>query len=797
MVQSVQAVLRVDPQQGDDSATGEPTAPVKTLSQALRLAVAGTVIRLSEGIYTVETGEEFPLRVPAGVTLVGNVGNRGSAVVIVGSGPIDSINFGQQTVALLLEATAQLRGITVTNPAPQGTGIWIESAQSSLQLSLQPIVAHCTIARCEREGIFVSGTALPAITNCLLQGNRASGIAFVRYAKGEVRRCVLLENHFGMVLSDRAAPLLVDNQVHHNRIGIALSGAAHPVLRHNVIEHNSRAGLAVFGVAQPDLGNPQAPASNQFKDNQAADLANHTSTPLNSVGNQLNPLQVRGAINFQRVASAIPPAPRSLEATVPHSPPPRFPHTPTSPISHSRFAALLSKALPNPISYSAAETADLPLTRLQAIVLLCQALGLTAGNPALLDIYRDRAQIPSEFALWVAAATQHRLVVLFPPVGGGAFPKENRLQPLQPLTEAEAAAMLHQALVMQGKAPAIDDPWIVQPSPANVAFADVQGHWAASFIQGLASRGAIAGDRRGIFAADQPMSGGDYSQLLTWLFSTAPTVELSPLSRLQMWQSLLEGLASNGLALPSVDLTLLNRYKDAANLPTEAQVTIAQATQLRLVANAPQLRQLRPHETATRSEIAVVIWQAGILLGRCAPIASPFLIDPDRPAQPQPRLKMPHCVLLKLGAAEGVQAIAQALTNLLQQQAIEVLQLPDAPPTLAAGQTAIQLEITTADSDVQNQSGVAVFYPTGAIDSARLAHRLHKTILQILDAPSRGVQAYPAEALPPIATARIEVGILSHPTDSRNLAEPEYCKSMAEAITQGVLQVLGKQVFLA
>ena len=850
MVQSVETVLQVDPQQGDDRATGEASAPVKTIGQALRLAVEGTVIRLSEGRYTAESGEEFPLRVPAGVTLIGNVNTRGAAIVISGGGAIDSPAFGQQTVTLALEAAAQLRGITLTNPLPQGTGIWVEFAEPLTSST----IAHCTIVRCEREGIFVAGAATPAIAHCLLQANRAGGIAFVRYAKGEVRRCTILENRFGIVLSDRSAPLLIDNQISQNQTGILVSGTARPVLRQNAIVHNSRAGLAVSGAAQPNLGTPSDPAHNRFQENGAIDLHNQTAMAVITVGNQLSPLQVKGVVNFLRVSSAV--LPQSPSQPINPVLPLRGSSLPTiaiglvepsqldSYLSKNYFIELMRRTLPEaadreePTDRRQDDREDSFLTRLEAIALLTQHLGLITGNLALLDVYRDRAQIPSHFAPRVAAATQKRLVVL--PT------QENRLQPLQPIRQVEAAAMVDRALALRGEVANFDRAKLdgVPLSPTNVAFGDIQDHWAADYIRAIAAWGAIAGNESGNFMPDQPLSSLEYAQVLRQIFGKSSEAgksldgERSPqsISRLQVWQSLLAELRSLGLDFPTVNLTLLDRYEDAA-LSDAAQAAIALATQLRLVFNYPQLRQLRPNHAATRAEIAAIVYQGLVFQSSTAQsaIVCPYLIDPDRANQPQPRLpNAPRFVLLELDQdapvslepislinqpvnppetvqidlQTSVQAIADAVTSLLQAQDIRVLvRSPNLLPNLSASlptdsdsqesdsqesdsqNAEAKVSITLLSPNLPDRSGIAVFYPVGSIASARLAQALHKTILRSLDLPSRGVHADETADLPSIPTARLEIGILSY-GDRFAPSDSAYCQAVGQAIGAAIGRML-------
>lgn len=98
------------------------------------------------------------------------------------------------------------------------------------------------------------------------------------------------------------------------------------------------------------------------------------------------------------------------------------------------------------------------IPKVQAIVALANGLGLTpTGTVAnLLDTYYTDAGIIPDYALDdVAAATEANVVVNYPNV--------RVLNPLTPLTRAEAAALLYQALVRLGQ---------VQPLPANVTAAN-------------------------------------------------------------------------------------------------------------------------------------------------------------------------------------------------------------------------------------------------------------------------------------------------------------------------------------
>ncbi len=493
----VEAVY-VDPVRGDDRASGKLTEPLKTLTAALQQVatmihptmIHPTMIHLSPGDYTIESGEVFPLTI-AGVAVVGDPASRGRNIIISGSGEFHSPTFAHQSVTMLMEGDAQLRGVTITNPAIKGTGIWIESPELPSEPDFEqtePTIASCTLRQCGREGIFVTGTAKPAIANCLFQGNLA-GLAFVRSAKGEVRRCIAVDNGFGMVVSDRAAPLIVDSQFAENRVGLRLSGTSSPVLRRNAIEYNIREGLVAFGATQPDLGSPEDAAENRLKDNGSYDLQNQTAIALVSGGNWLNPTQVTGAVEFPALRKLARPGGRSHPSSTKAHPnwaepfiqaiAPIIPLTteqgfqPTAKLSRAAYGEMLSCAnfgsqVELQVLLDKALRSE-AVTRLEAIAILTQLLDLPAGDPGVLSVYRDRAQIPSQNVTAIAAATQSRLVV---------SSQTDRLNPLMPITQAETIALIYQAGVIQGKFEAIVSPQIV--NPASHTFADLQRHTDSS-----------------------------------------------------------------------------------------------------------------------------------------------------------------------------------------------------------------------------------------------------------------------------------------------------------------------------
>lgn len=100
---------------------------------------------------------------------------------------------------------------------------------------------------------------------------------------------------------------------------------------------------------------------------------------------------------------------------------------------------------------------DQPIPRVQVLASLVSGLKIAQPSaPAdVVKLYRDNEQIPPWAIPATASATAASMVVNYPAV--------DALNPNQPTTRAEVAAILHQALVAAGKLEAIPSDYIVRP----------------------------------------------------------------------------------------------------------------------------------------------------------------------------------------------------------------------------------------------------------------------------------------------------------------------------------------------
>ncbi|MEH2324166.1 MAG: DUF1565 domain-containing protein [Nostoc sp.] len=312
-------IFYVNSVSGKDTNPGSQQAPFKTITQALKVSTDNTKIQLAEGNYNAASGEVFPLTVPSGVTVVGNETNKGNGILIEGSGSYLSRTFAAQNVTFVLLDKAEVRGVTVTNLASRGSGVWIESTA--------PTVANSTFTKCKREGIFTTGEANPVILGNVFNENAANGIAIAKNSKGQIIDNTCLKTGFGIAISDTASPTLRDNRISENRSGIVISGSARPILRNNVCENNTDDGITVIGTALPDIGSTNNLGGNTLRNNGKFNLQNASSNKLVSVGNKIDTSKVTGNVEF--TDSSVPTPTPTPTATPTPTPTPTPIPTPT------------------------------------------------------------------------------------------------------------------------------------------------------------------------------------------------------------------------------------------------------------------------------------------------------------------------------------------------------------------------------------------------------------------------------------------------------------------------------------
>jgi hypothetical protein len=98
-----------------------------------------------------------------------------------------------------------------------------------------------------------------------------------------------------------------------------------------------------------------------------------------------------------------------------------------------------------------------PISRLEVLLSLVNGLGLPRPDQPedVVTMFVDSNQIPAWAVPAASTAADSNIVV--------NYPARDRLNPNQPTTRAEVAALIHQALVASGKAEAVESDYIVKP----------------------------------------------------------------------------------------------------------------------------------------------------------------------------------------------------------------------------------------------------------------------------------------------------------------------------------------------
>lgn len=343
------SIIYVNPQTGDDSQSGKRLTPLKTVTQALKIADPGSTIKLTSGTYSKDTGETFPLIIKNQITLKGNADNQGYATVIKGSGYFVSPTGAGQNVAIAaLKDAAGITGVTVTNDNSRGHGLWIESSS--------PQVISNTFTRNGSTGVSVNGDGSPVIAHNYFYNNSGNGLLVYGTSQPKVVDNTFKQTGFGVSIVQNAALTLTGNLFESNRIGIILEGNSQGVLRDNEVINSLESGVTAIAQSRVDLGTTDQPGNNTFRSNKKLDIQNVTNNEIVAVGTQTSG-QTEGRINFDQGEFAPindssnisnnTPINQPTTAKSPTSPLPQLPST-EKPLANSNIPAPNESISPKP-----------------------------------------------------------------------------------------------------------------------------------------------------------------------------------------------------------------------------------------------------------------------------------------------------------------------------------------------------------------------------------------------------------------------------------------------------------------
>ena len=505
----ISTVIFVSPNGSDTNLGNSPEQPLRSLTAAIKKnPQIGTTIQLADGNYTAQTGEQFPLMIPTGVTLKGNPSNLGQEVIISGGGVFTSPTFARQNIAMLVGDNVRIEGITLTNTNPRGYALWVESAQNVT-------ITNNTFTKSTHDGVFLTGSTSANVISNIFTQNGANGISALGTSTGQIQSNTFDNTGFGLAIGQKSQVAVLSNRIVNNRGGIVVSNISTPTFRNNLIANNQENGLVILkdrkGQPTVDLGlTTTNPGQNIFQNNKQADINNASGVTVVAIGNQADPKRIQGSVNLSLPTTPLTPpsTPTVVTAQVAFKDVPTdfwaqtfiselatrdiikgFPDgsfRPNDPVTRAQFAAMLSKAMTKapmrnsvtfsdvPTNYWAAEAIQKSYTtgfmsgypgnvfspnqnipRVQILVSLANGLNYAPSKApqTILQVYSDGSSIPDYARNSVAAATENRLVVNYPNV--------QILKPSQTATRAEVAAFIYQALVRSGQAKVIASPYVV------------------------------------------------------------------------------------------------------------------------------------------------------------------------------------------------------------------------------------------------------------------------------------------------------------------------------------------------
>jgi parallel beta-helix repeat protein len=113
-------------------------------------------------------------------------------------------------------------------------------------------VRHSRIVDNESAGVVAAGDVSVDVVGGSITGSASCGVCFLSRSHGRVRDARISGNGVGVVVGERARPVIAGAAITANdRGGILVEGRAGPVIEHNRVSGNGRLGIALYGMGAP------------------------------------------------------------------------------------------------------------------------------------------------------------------------------------------------------------------------------------------------------------------------------------------------------------------------------------------------------------------------------------------------------------------------------------------------------------------------------------------------------------------------------------------------------------------
>lgn len=267
--------IYVNSEIGRDSANGSERQPLQTVTRALEIAPPNTVIVLTPGRYSRESGEVFPLQLKPGITIQGMPGSRDRAAIIEGGGNFESPTRARQNAAVLAADGAGIAQIAISNP--DGYGVWVEA--------VSPIILETALVGSRQTGIYVvSGS--PRIQGSYFSGNQVAGLIVSGRSNASIESNIFDATGDAIRVIEGATPEITGNRITNNDAALVVIGDAHPTLRDNQITGNRRNDVLTVAV---QLEQSSTPAESVELAEDSAKLLSSVAAPEPATGAVSNP----------------------------------------------------------------------------------------------------------------------------------------------------------------------------------------------------------------------------------------------------------------------------------------------------------------------------------------------------------------------------------------------------------------------------------------------------------------------------------------------------------------------------
>lgn len=257
----------------------DPTASCSSLTTALRHANAGDTVVAGSGYYAPSlTGEEFPLYVPPGVTLLGT-GAGGSVIDGEGSMGLSFRPVQEGQSLLLLGDGSTLSGFTIVNGG--GNGI-------SNQPGARVVITRNEIGRHGQHGLLLSGPQEALVKDNVFADNgtrqfrpatprpaagRQGHHIFVQGKSGVANSMLIADNSMRGAFADAMALVVFFDEAD----GVTM----HVRVYNNVLEQSERRGITIAGSFGPCHNRVNIDIQyNVIRNNAAQAIAAQAARPL-------------------------------------------------------------------------------------------------------------------------------------------------------------------------------------------------------------------------------------------------------------------------------------------------------------------------------------------------------------------------------------------------------------------------------------------------------------------------------------------------------------------------------------